>query len=129
MGAGVVASVLLASLKVPLSYYLLELRGEVLAEASAYYNLRTVLVPVLLFNMSINGILQVGQALAQHGPHPSADPLAAIRNGQGTEKHTEIGACASWLPLFGVSVHAHGPAYYSSAWCLMVDHTTSPTHD
>lgn len=65
--AGVVASLLLLLLKVPVSRHLLDLSDDVLREADAYWWLRCCLVPLLLFNMALSGILQVGWQVGQQG--------------------------------------------------------------
>lgn len=56
--AGALASVTLAAIMRPVSVDVLRLSPEVQAEAEGYWWLRVVLVPVLLINMSISGILQ-----------------------------------------------------------------------
>lgn len=58
-GAGCVASLLLAFAKAPVFGFVLELQPDVLLQAQSYWWLRCALVPVLLLNMSISGILQV----------------------------------------------------------------------
>ena len=54
-----VASLLLALVRVPVLQYALVVSDDVLAEAQAYWWLRCGLVPCQLLNMSLSGILQV----------------------------------------------------------------------
>jgi hypothetical protein len=68
-GAGVLAAAVLAAIKGPVTSYVLELSEDVLHEVAGYWWLRTGLVPVLLFNMSVSGILQVTRPLL---PCPAA---------------------------------------------------------
>lgn len=56
--AGALASVTLAAIMRPVSVDVLRLSPEVQAEAEGYWWLRVALVPILLINMSISGILQ-----------------------------------------------------------------------
>jgi len=56
--AGLLAAVCLIFLMEPVSINVLQLTPEVLAEAEYYWWLRITLVPILLLNMAISGILQ-----------------------------------------------------------------------
>ena len=57
-GAGIIAATTLAFLIKPVSVNVLKLSPDVQAEAEWYWMLRVALVPILLINMSISGILQ-----------------------------------------------------------------------
>jgi len=58
LAAGIVASCMLAMLIHPVSVDILKLSEEVQKEAELYWWLRVGLVPILLLNMSLSGILQ-----------------------------------------------------------------------
>jgi Na+-driven multidrug efflux pump len=56
--AGIAAAISLIFLIEPVSVYVLQLTPEVMAEAEFYWWLRIALIPILLLNMAISGILQ-----------------------------------------------------------------------
>jgi Na+-driven multidrug efflux pump len=58
LAAGAIATATLAALITPISVYVLELAPEVQAEAEGYWWLRAALVPLVLLNMALSGILQ-----------------------------------------------------------------------
>lgn len=58
LGAGIIAACILSALIHPVSVDILKLTDEVQKEAEWYWWLRVGLVPILLLNMSLSGILQ-----------------------------------------------------------------------
>jgi Na+-driven multidrug efflux pump len=59
LAAGAILSVILNAARGPVCVGLLRLGSEVMSEAEGYWKLRIAMVPVVLLNMALSGILQV----------------------------------------------------------------------